>query len=112
MPEDFYIHEAGAFQWEGSGSRLIRQPPRKRIDALTVYLRQLLQSDTKPAENHRCPICGQEMLLAFEYYIEIPRELDISTACSQCQISVYFKSDKIPSWAKAVSIRDLPSFFD
>jgi hypothetical protein len=112
MADDFYVHETGAFQWEGAGSRLMRQPPRERIDTLTVYLRQLLQSDTHPAENHGCPICGRQMVLAFEYYIEIPKELDISTACSQCMISVYFKSDRIPSWAKAVSIRDLPGFVD
>lgn len=112
MPEDFYIHEAGVFQWEGSGSRLMRRAPRERIDALMLYLRQLLQSEIKPAENHRCPICGQEMQLTLEYYIEAPKELDIATACSQCKISVYFKSDRIPSWATAVSIRDLPAFFD
>ena len=112
MQEDFYIQDAVAFRWDGMGSRLIRQPPRERIDALLLYLRQLLQSESKPAQDHRCPICGGELMISFEYYIEIPKELDISTDCSQCKVSVYFKSDRIPSWATAVSIRDLPGFFD
>lgn len=114
MPEEFYIHDAGAFQWDGLGSRLLRELPRERLDALTLYLRQLLQTNTKPGEHHRCPICGQEMQLSFEYYIEIPKELelDITTACSQCNVNVYFKSNRIPPWAQAVSLLDGHIFFD
>jgi hypothetical protein len=112
MPEDFYVHDAGAFQWDGLGFRLLRETPRERIDALTLYLHKLLRSDTTPAENHLCPICGQEIKLSFEYYTEIPKELEISTECSQCNVNVYFKSNRIPPWARAVSLRAGPGFFD
>ena len=112
MPEDFHIQDAVAFQWDEWGSRWMREPPRERIEALRSYLYPLLERESEPAEDHRCPICGGELMISFEYYIEIPKELDISTDCSQCKVNVYFKSDRIPSWARAVSIRDLPGFFD
>jgi hypothetical protein len=73
---------------------------------------QLLQSEADPGEKHICPMCSQEIIISFEYYIEIPNELDISSDCRTCNIAVFFKSNKIPTWARAVSLLDLPGFID
>jgi len=112
MSEDFYINFSCATQWDSSiiGIRVLKEPPRERVDALALLLHQLLQSETDPGEKYVCPICGQEIKISFEYYIEIPNELDISSDCRTCNIYVFFKSNKIPSWAVALS--ELPGFID
>jgi hypothetical protein len=112
MAIDFYISYSGTSQADGKWTHLLKEPLRERVQALTLLLHQLLQSNTSPGENQRCPICGQRMKLSFEYYIEIPKELDITTECIQCNIGVFFKSNRIPPWARAVSLLDGPGFLD
>lgn len=112
MSEGFYINYSCASQPHGIGSHMLREPPRDRVDALLPLIWQLLQSDTDPGEKHTCPMCGQEIQISFEYYVEIPNELDISSGCTTCDIAVFFKSNKIPTWARAVSLLDLPGFID
>lgn len=112
MSTDFYINYSCASQPHGIGSRMLREPPQDRVDVLLPLLRQLLQSQADPGENHICPMCGQEIIISFEYYIEIPSELDVSSDCRTCNIAVFFKSDKIPKWVRAVSLLDLPGFID
>lgn len=111
MSEDFYINYSCASRWDGFGTRFYREPPHQRVDALTPLLRCLIQSDVDPGKKHICPVCGQIIELAFEYYVEI-KELDIATDCKTCNMQVYFKSNKIPVWAEAISIFDLPGFID
>jgi len=112
MSEDFYINYSCASQPHGIGYRMLREPPSERIDALLPLLRDLLKKNTDPGEKHECPICGQPFDIMFEYYKELPNELDISSNCKTCNIGVFFKSDKIPSWARVISLFDLPYFLD
>ena len=112
MSEDFYIHYSGASEPYGTGSRMLRERPRERVDAFLTLLSQLLKSDADPGEKHTCPICDQEIEISFEYYVQLPNELDISSDCRTCNMAVFFKSNKIPTWARAVSLLDLPGFID
>ena len=91
---------------------MLGEPPQERVDALLPLLWQLLQSDADPGEKHTCPMCGQEIIISFEYYVQIPDELDISSDCRTCDIAVFFKSNKKPTWARKVSLLDLPGFMD
>ena len=112
MSEDFYIHYSCASEPHGTGSRMLREPPQDRVDAMLPLLWHLLQSSTNPGEKYMCPMCRQEIEISFEYYVELPNELDISSDCRTCNIAVFFKSNKIPTWARAVSLLDLPGFID
>lgn len=112
MSEDFYINYSCASQPHGIGYRMLREPPSERIDALLPLLRDLLKKDNDPGEKHECPMCGQPFDIMFEYHKELPNELDISSDCRICNICVFFKSNKIPSWARAISLFDLPHFLD
>lgn len=108
MSEDFYINYTCASQPYGIGNRMLREPPIERIDALLPLLRDILQYETDPGGKHTCPMCGQIFDILFEYYKEFPNELDISSDCRTCSICVFFKSNKMPSWARAISLLDLP----
>ncbi|MEO7839470.1 MAG: hypothetical protein ABIU06_08980 [Anaerolineales bacterium] len=112
MSEDFYVNYSCASQRHGIGSRMLREPPNERIDALLPLLRDLLKKNTDPGGTHICPICVQTLDIMFEYIKEFPRELDISSDCKTCNICVFFKSSKIPSWARAISLLEGPGFFD
>ena len=112
MSDHFYINCAGATQPLGIGSRFQSEPPRERVDALLPLLRKLLESESDPGEKHICPVCGEAAKISFEYYLEIPSELDIAFECRTCSICVFFKSNKVPAWARAVSLSELPGFID
>jgi len=114
MAEDFYIDYSSASCWDERiiGIRMLREPPHEQIDALLPKLRQLLQSETGPGEKQVCPICGQEFRIFFIYYVELPYELDISTDCRTCNLRVFFKSNRVPSWAHGESLLDGPAFLD
>ena len=114
MAEDFHINYSGASRWDEGiiGIRMLREPPRERIDALLPILRQLLQSETDPGEKYICPICDKEFKITFEYLLELPDELDISSDCRTCNFYVFFKSNGIPKWARGVSLLDGRNFLD
>ena len=108
MSKDFYINYSCATQPHGMGYRVLREPPSERVDALLPLLRDLLQSDIDPGGKHACPICGQIFDILFEYYKEFSNELDISSDCKTCNVCVFFKSNRIPSWARALSLFEQP----
>ena len=109
MSEDFYIKYRGATQpRKAGGYRTLREPQTERVNALLQLLFELIRGDFDPGESHSCPICRRDIKIAFEYYKEFPNELDILTFCNTCEMNVFFKSNKIPTWAKEVSLKDLP----
>ena len=112
MSDDFYINCAGATQPLGMSSRFRSDPPHERVDALLPLLWKLLENESDPGEKHICPVCGEIAKISFEYYLQIPNELAISFQCRTCSICVFFKSNKVPAWARAVSLFDLPGFID
>lgn len=112
MADHFYINCAGATSPLGISSRFQSEPSRERVDALLPLLRKLLESETNPGEKHICPVCREAAKISFEYYLEIPSELDIAFECRTCNICVFFKSNKVPPWARAVSLFELPGFID
>jgi hypothetical protein len=112
MTRDFYIHYSIASQFDGRGYRLLKEKPRERVDGLIALLNKLLLNETDPGEHHTCPVCGQILKVSLEIYKELPDELDISSVCEKCKVNVFFKSNKIPSWARSTSIFDLLGFID
>ena len=108
MSEEFYVKFRGATQpRKAGGYRTLREPPSERVKALLPLLFELIKSDFDPGESHTCPICNRDIKIAFEYYKELLNELDILTSCNTCEINVFFKSNKIPTWARAISLKDL-----
>ena len=114
MTEDFYINYSCASRWDERiiGIRMLREPPHEQIDTLLPTLHKLLLLETDPGEKHVCPVCGQEIKIFFIEYVELPGELDISTDCRKCNFNVFFKSNKIPSWAHRESLLDGRNFLD
>lgn len=105
MPEDFHIIWDTATRWEGNVHYLMA-PPLERIDVLTPMLEHLIQSQTDPSGNHICPICGQIFKIEF-YKTELTTDpLMIHTFCKICNIYVFFRSNKIPVWAKDAPIEE------
>jgi hypothetical protein len=110
MSEDFNVSYSCTTRWDETilGIRVLKDPPRERIDALLPIVHQLLQSEIDSGRMHICPMCGRDLTISIEYILELPDEVDISTDCRTCNFYVFFKSDKIPSWSQGTSIKDLP----
>jgi len=102
MDEDFYIKFLGASRYEDEGRIHYRMlEPRERVDALLPLLRELIQSGMHPDENHICPTCGMTLEISFDRYKGEDADLTVGTYCKTCNITVVFKSNKIPLWAPA-----------
>jgi len=97
IPEDFYIRFSSAACNEGDVHSLLAEP-RERVNALLPLLQRLIQSSTKPAEFHSCPVCKQTLEVSFSRYPRIARTIGIQTDCKVCNVIVLFESNKIPEW--------------
>ena len=99
MSEAFYIKYDIATRWEGK-VHYVMAPPYERIDALMPLLLRMIQSETDPSGEHVCPTCGQAFKIDFHKIDLTTDPLTISTFCKTCNIHIFFRSDKVPIWAK------------
>jgi hypothetical protein len=99
MSEDFHILWDAGTRWE-DGVHYYLAPRQDRINALLPMLSSLIEYPTDPSGEHICPIC-QESLEVSIYYADLTQDpLTISLFCETCNIHDFFRSNKIPSWAK------------
>lgn len=99
MSEDFHISWDSATRWEGD-VHYFMAPRSDRINALMPMLCSLIENQTDPSGEHVCPVC-RESLEVSVFYTDLSQDpLTLSVFCKTCNIHDFFRSNKIPSWAK------------
>jgi len=99
MSKDFHVFWDSGSRWEG-GVHYFMAPRTDRIEALSPLLNSLIESSTDPSGEHICPICKDSLDVKI-YYQDLTQDpLTVSAFCKTCNIRDFFRSNKIPSWAK------------
>ena len=99
MSENFHITWDVSTRWE-DGVHYLMTPRYDRINALMPMLHSLIGGPTDPSGEHACPICRETLMVSI-YYADLTQDpLTISMFFKTCNIHDFFRSNKIPSWAK------------